>query len=72
MSARRWRLLRIGTALLLLILFAGAAHIKDRWLTPLLLVLPLYLCLKVEAAGLGNALQLKRFAPIYQMLRGRK
>ncbi|SOC39981.1 dolichyl-phosphate-mannose-protein mannosyltransferase [Rhizobium subbaraonis] len=51
-------------ALLLLILFAGAAHIKDRWLTPLLLVLPLYLCLKIEAAGLGNALQLKRFAPI--------
>lgn len=51
-------------ALLLLILFAGAAHIKDRWLTPLLLVLPLYLCLKIEAAGLGNALQLKRFAPV--------
>jgi len=51
-------------ALVLLILFAGAAHIKDRWLTPLLLALPLYLCLKVEAAGLANALQLKRFAPI--------
>ncbi|MBB3978662.1 4-amino-4-deoxy-L-arabinose transferase-like glycosyltransferase [Rhizobium azooxidifex] len=50
-------------ALLLLILFAGAAHIKDRWLTPLLLVLPLYLCLKVEAAGRADPLQLKRFAP---------
>ncbi|MCV3738568.1 glycosyltransferase family 39 protein [Rhizobium sp. TRM96647] len=51
-------------ALLLLILFAGAAHIKDRWLTPLLLVLPLYLCLKIEAAGRADPLQLKRFVPI--------
>lgn len=52
------------TALVLLILFAGAAHIKDRWLTPLLLVLPLYLCLKIEAARGADPLQLKRFVPI--------
>ncbi|MBD9371589.1 glycosyltransferase family 39 protein [Rhizobium sp. ARZ01] len=51
-------------ALALLIVFGGAAHIKDRWLTPLLLILPLYLCLKVEAAGGGDASQLKRFLPV--------
>lgn len=51
-------------ALTLLILFGGAEHIKDRWLTPLLLILPLYLCLKVEAAGEEDAFQLKRFFPV--------
>lgn len=51
-------------ALVLLVVFGGAAHIKDRWLTPLLLVLPLYLCLKLEAAGAVDELHLKRFLPI--------
>lgn len=51
-------------ALSLLIVFGGAEHIKDRWLTPLLLILPLYLCLKVEAAGGKDALHLKRFLPV--------
>ena len=40
------------TAILLMIVFGGAEHIKDRWLTPILLPLPLYLCLKAEAGGL--------------------
>ena len=51
-------------ALVLLVVFGGASHIKDRWLTPLLLVLPLYLCLKLEAAGAIDELDLKRFLPI--------
>ncbi|MDI7861216.1 glycosyltransferase family 39 protein [Rhizobiaceae bacterium n13] len=51
-------------ALVLLILFAGASHIKDRWLTPLLLILPLYLCLKIEAAGGIKETALRRFLPI--------
>ncbi|HUH48521.1 MAG TPA: glycosyltransferase family 39 protein [Mycoplana sp.] len=57
-------------ALALLIVVGGAEHIKDRWLTPLLLILPLYFCLKVEAAGGENALQLERFllVPLIIML----
>lgn len=51
-------------ALALLILFAGAAHIKDRWLTPLLLVLPIYLCLKIEAAGGDTGRAFGRFLPV--------
>lgn len=51
-------------ALALLVVFGGAEHIKDRWLTPLLLILPLYLCLKLEAAGGEDALQLKRFLAV--------
>ena len=51
-------------AILLLVLFAGVSHIKDRWMTPLLLILPLYLCLKLEAAGGAKATNLKRFLPI--------
>ncbi len=51
-------------AILLLVLFAGASHIKDRWMTPLLLILPLYLSLKLEAAGGAKATYLKRFLPI--------
>ncbi|MDQ0319643.1 4-amino-4-deoxy-L-arabinose transferase-like glycosyltransferase [Pararhizobium capsulatum DSM 1112] len=39
-------------AVILMIVFGGAEHIKDRWLAPMLLPLPLYLCLKAEAAGL--------------------
>ena len=39
-------------AIVLMIVFGGAEHIKDRWLTPILLPLPLYLCLKAEAGGL--------------------
>lgn len=38
-------------ALACMILFTGATHIKDRWLAPFFLVLPLYLCLKIEASG---------------------
>ncbi len=52
-----------GVALVAVVLF-GASNIKDRWLTPIYLVLPLYLCLKIEAAGLASERQLPRFLPI--------
>jgi 4-amino-4-deoxy-L-arabinose transferase-like glycosyltransferase len=35
-----------------LVLFAGAENIKDRWLTPLLFLLPLYLALKLDKSAL--------------------
>lgn len=38
-------------ALLSLILFFGVSEIRDRWLIPLVMPLPLYLCLKLEEAG---------------------
>ncbi|MCF3642723.1 glycosyltransferase family 39 protein [Rhizobium sp. TRM95111] len=47
-------------ALVCLVLFAGASHIKDRWLAPFFLVLPLYLCLKLEAAGAETERPLRR------------
>ncbi|QRM54792.1 glycosyltransferase family 39 protein [Sinorhizobium sp. BG8] len=50
--------------LALLIVFAGASHIKDRWLTPLLLILPLYLCMKLEAAGVSGQKFLGRYLPV--------
>lgn len=43
-----------------MVIFGGATHIKDRWLTPFLLAMPLYLCLKVDAAGGAPAGALKR------------
>lgn len=50
--------------IVLMILFAGSEHIKDRWLSPLLLVFPPYLCMKIEAAGVDAAKPLRRFVPI--------
>lgn len=57
-------LLLLMASLVFLILFMHTEHIKDRWLTPFLILLPLYICLKLEASGaeLGDAL--KRFLPI--------
>jgi 4-amino-4-deoxy-L-arabinose transferase-like glycosyltransferase len=37
--------------LVLLVLFAGAGDIRPRWLVPFFFPLPLWLCLKMEAAG---------------------
>ncbi|CAN7648250.1 glycosyltransferase family 39 protein [Rhizobium sp. LjRoot30] len=50
--------------IVLLILFADAENIKDRWLTPFLILLPLYFALKLEAAGNIPQDALKRFLPI--------
>ncbi len=42
-------LIEIG-AIALMILFAGVDNIADRWLTPLFLILPLYICMKADSA----------------------
>ncbi|HLP66205.1 MAG TPA: glycosyltransferase family 39 protein [Rhizobium sp.] len=52
-----------AVALVLMVLF-GATNIKDRWLTPLYLALPLYLTLKAEAAGTDVSSALRRFLPV--------
>jgi len=46
------RMMAIGLGfIVLLIVFAGTENVMDRWLTPLLTVLPIYLCLRLDGAG---------------------
>lgn len=56
-------MLFFAAGILLLVIFAGAANVKDRWLVPLLFVAPLYLCLKIEASGSDTRDALRRFLP---------
>jgi len=57
-------MLIVIVALALMVLFGGVSAIKDRWLAPCFLLLPLYLCLKIEAAGLETPGQLRRFMAV--------
>ncbi|MBY5541281.1 hypothetical protein HFO60_14755 [Rhizobium leguminosarum] len=54
--------------ILLLIVFGGAAGIKDRWLVPMLFILPLYFCLRIEAAGVTTDTAFRRFIPILAVI----
>jgi hypothetical protein len=54
--------------ILLLIVFGGAAGIKDRWLVPMLFILPLYFCLKIEAAGVATDRAFRRFMAIVTVI----
>lgn len=55
------RILAFVMAVLLgMVLFGGVDDVRDRWLTPLLLILPLYLTLKIDAAGIDISMPLKR------------
>ncbi|MGR9245353.1 ArnT family glycosyltransferase [Rhizobium leguminosarum] len=54
--------------ILLLIVFGGAAGIKDRWLVPMLFILPLYFCLKIEAAGVETGRVFRRFMPVVAII----
>ncbi|KAF5880399.1 glycosyltransferase family 39 protein [Rhizobium sp. PEPV16] len=54
--------------ILFLIVFGGAAGIKDRWLVPMLFILPLYFCLKIEAAGVTADRAFRRFTPILAVI----
>ncbi|RUL96761.1 ArnT family glycosyltransferase [Rhizobium chutanense] len=56
------------TGILLLIVFGGAAGIKDRWLVPMLFIVPLYFCLKIEAAGEETDKAFRRFMPIVTVI----
>lgn len=51
-----------GVALVLIILVTGTTKMNERWLDPFLLVLPLYLAAKMEAAGMDIAEGLKRLS----------
>ncbi|TCS08180.1 glycosyltransferase family 39 protein [Rhizobium sp. BK418] len=51
-------LIEIG-AIALMILFAGVDNIADRWLTPLFLILPLYICMKAESAEVDTGVPLR-------------
>lgn len=50
-------LLILLAALLLVIIGTGTVMVRERWLDPFLLILPLYLCLKIEAVDAANRLK---------------
>lgn len=41
----------ILAALVLVVIFAGASTLRNRWLVPFLFLLPIYFCAKIEASG---------------------
>lgn len=58
-------MLLIATLLFLsMIVFNHAASFKGRWLSPILLVLPLYICIKMELSGVDPGTALRRFLPV--------
>jgi len=61
-------MLVFAAGILLLIVFGGAAGIKDRWLVPMLFIVPLYFCLKVEAAGVETGKAFRRFMPVVAVI----
>lgn len=54
--------------LLFLIFFMGTAELKTRWVSPVLFILPLYLCMKLDAYGIDDTDFLKRFIPVVLLL----
>ncbi|MDI7861215.1 glycosyltransferase family 39 protein [Rhizobiaceae bacterium n13] len=62
MIERMFMIILIG--LIVIIVATGTTKIRERWLDPFLLILPLYLCLKIEAAGLVEVVTRKRLFPI--------
>lgn len=57
-------LLIILVGLIAIIVATGSTKVRERWLDPFLLILPLYLCMKIEAAGLAERVARKRLFPI--------
>ncbi|WP_426231938.1 ArnT family glycosyltransferase [Pararhizobium sp. DWP3-4] len=56
-------------AVLLIVLGLGATHIREKWLAVFIVLLPLYLCLKIDAAGIETTGKLKRFSiPLFIMI----
>ncbi|ACP24593.1 hypothetical membrane spanning protein [Sinorhizobium fredii NGR234] len=51
-------------AVLLVVLGVAATHVREKWLVLFLALLPLYLCLKVEAAQIDPAPGFRRFVPL--------
>ncbi len=49
-------------------LFTGSTTVRERWLDPFLLVLPIYFLAKMQAAGLDLSAGLRRFRPVLPVL----
>jgi len=60
----------IAIIVLILIVTIGMTDLRDRWLLPFLFLLPIYLCLKMEVAGITAADFGKRFfyVPLVMMV----
>ncbi|MGR9280815.1 ArnT family glycosyltransferase [Rhizobium johnstonii] len=52
----------------LIVLFTGSTTVRERWLDPFLLVLPIYFLAKMQAAGLDLSAGLRRFRPVLPVL----
>ncbi|MBB2686721.1 UNVERIFIED_ORG: 4-amino-4-deoxy-L-arabinose transferase-like glycosyltransferase [Rhizobium etli] len=52
----------------LIVLFTGSTTVRERWLDPFLLVLPIYFLAKMKAAGLDFSAGLRRFRPVVPVL----
>jgi hypothetical protein len=51
-----------------MVLFMGTAQMKVRWVSPVLFLLPMYLCMKIDASGAPTGDFLRRFMPVILML----
>ena len=54
--------------LLFMVLFMGTAQMKVRWVSPVLFLLPMYLCMKIDASGAPIGNFLRRLMPVILML----
>ncbi|WP_454848799.1 glycosyltransferase family 39 protein [Rhizobium binxianense] len=54
--------------IVVVILLTGATTIRERWLNPFLLVLPIYFFLKMQAAGFDLSAGLRRLRPVVPVL----
>ncbi|MGG7539320.1 glycosyltransferase family 39 protein [Rhizobium sp. 12,4] len=54
--------------ILLIVLFTGSTTVRERWLDPFLLVLPIYFLAKMQAGGLDLSAGLRRFRPVVPVL----
>ncbi|MBB3311029.1 4-amino-4-deoxy-L-arabinose transferase-like glycosyltransferase [Rhizobium sp. BK196] len=67
--AGRILLIEIG-AIALMILLAGVDNVADRWLTPLFLILPLYICMKAESAEVDAGAPLRKSIAVGGVIMG--
>ncbi|MGO7259174.1 hypothetical protein ACCT32_37185, partial [Rhizobium brockwellii] len=54
--------------IVLIVLFTGSTTVRERWLDPFLLVLPIYFLAKMQAAGLDLSAGLRRLRQVAPVL----
>ncbi|WHO72212.1 glycosyltransferase family 39 protein [Rhizobium sp. BT03] len=54
--------------IVLIVLFTGSTTVRERWLDPFLLVLPIYFLAKMQAAGSDLSAGLRRLRPVLPVL----